>query len=285
MNVEKQSTFGWAVAIDIFLGGAGGGVFFISFLLKSLDKYEALTRIGTVLGPTLVIAGAVILLFDLGVKSQWYWLFYNKSSWMTRGSWVILAFIFVSLAYSVPPFWSSGWETTLLAKAIGLVADVLAILIAVYPGFFFGVIKRIPLWNRTALPLLFLSSSLCSGIAILLLIGPFLITGLNDSLSTLVINAIVLILAHLLLIFVFLAIAGNSGTTAAESVRLLKNPLIISIVIVFGLVAPLILLSFQIVIDATLVIPTLAAVLLLVSNLVLRYSILTAGVRLPSYPL
>jgi formate-dependent nitrite reductase membrane component NrfD len=285
MNVERQTTFGWTVAIDIFLGGAGGGIFLISFILNSLGKYEALTRIGSVLGPILVIAGAAILFLDLGVKNQWYRLFYNKSSWMTRGSWIILAFIPVSLAYSVPQFWYSGWTTATLANVIGIAAALLAILVSIYPGFFFGVIKRIPLWNRTALPLLFLSSSLCSGIAVLLLIGSFLIIGLNDNLSALVINAIIVTLAHLLLILLFLAVAGNSGTIAIESVRLFKNPLIVGTVIVIGLVAPLILLVLQTVITFTLVILTVSALLLLTSNLILRYSILTAGIRLPPYPL
>lgn len=285
ITVERQNTFGWPVAVDVFLGGAGGGIFFISFLLELLNKYESLARIGVIVGPVLVMAGTIILFADLGAKRRMYRLLYNKSSWMTRGSWFIMTFILFSAAYLLPALWFSPWEATVLGRALGGIAATLAILVTIYPGFLFGIIKRIPFWNRTALPLLFLSSSLCSGIAILLLMGPFFIAGLGDGLYTLVIVAISLMILHLLLVVVFLEVASNVGTSAAESVRLLKRPLFIVTVIVTGLLIPLVLLWYHTVVSSTFIIPILAGILLLSGNLIFRHRILTAGVRIPLYPL
>jgi len=281
--MERQNTFGWLIAIDIFLGGAGGGAFLISFILESLHQYEPLTRVGVVAGPILVLLGTAILFFELGVKSRPYCLFYNMSSWMARGSLCIVVFTILGLVYSVPAFWLPDWGSLLAVRAIGIIATIFSLLVAIYPGFLFGIIRRIPFWNRGALPLLFLLSSFCSGIAILLLIAPFTIETASDGLYYLAVLAIALILMHSFLIVVFLEIASQEGTTGVASVRLLRKPLFIVGVVFIGLIIPLALLScYAAASTSVLLFP--AGILLLAGNLLFRYSVLKAGVRLPLYP-
>ncbi len=284
MTMERQTTFGWPIAVDVFLAGAGGGVFLISFLLILMNKYVHLAGIGTLVGPLLVIVGAVILFVDLGAKGRLHRLFYNPSSWMTRGTWLITAFILFGFAYWVATQWLSVWNAEQVGMAIGVIAALLAVLVTIYPGFLLSAVKRIPLWNTAALPILFFFSSLCSGMGILLFISPLSVTAQKSGLFALVIGAISLILMQSLLIGVFLEGAGQGGSAEIKSVRLLKRPLFIGGVMIGGLAIPLALLAYQALTHDTIVTLVLAGVLLLAGNLVLRYCILTAGVRLPLYP-
>ena len=282
--MERQSTFGWVTAVDVFLVGAGGGVFLISFAIGLLNEFEPLARIGAICGPILVLIGVFILLAELGAKVRFYRVFCNPSSWMSRGTWFIMAFVLFGLAYSLPAFWFSAWEATLLGKAIGVVAAVFSVLTTLYAGFLFGAIKRIPLWNTAALPVLFFFSSLCTGMAILLLIAPFVMVILGDGLYTLIIAAMALILMQSLVLAVFLEVARHGGTSAAESVRLLTEPIPIFRIIIAGLAIPFGLLFYYAVAGNPLVLPVLAGTLLLIGNFFLRYYTLRAGVRLPVYP-
>jgi formate-dependent nitrite reductase membrane component NrfD len=71
---------------------------------------------------------------------------------MTRGAWILAAFIILGLAYALPSFslfnwlpWdqASGW-----GKGIGIAAAVLSIIVPIYPGLLLGVIKSIPLLSN-----------------------------------------------------------------------------------------------------------------------------------------
>jgi len=281
--MERQSTFGWVTAVDLFLVGAGGGVFFISFTIGLLNGFEPLAKIGAVCGPLLVLIGVFILLTELSTKIKFYRVFCNPSSWMSRGTWFITLFVLFGLAYSLPVFWFSAWTTTPLVSAIGAVAAIFSVLTTLYAGFLFGAVKRIPLWNTAALPVLFFFSSLCTGMAILLLIAPFVMVSLGDGLDTLSIVAIALMLMQSLVLAVFLGVTSQGGISAAESVRRLTRPRPIIGIIVVGLAIPLGLLSYYAAAGNQFVLLILAATLLLIGNFFLRYYILRAGVRLPVY--
>ena len=91
---ERQITFGWLIAIDTFLGGVGGGIFLISFILGLLGMYEPITRIGVLLGPLLALIGTFFLLADVGSRTRVYRLLANPSSWMSRGTLILAIFSF-----------------------------------------------------------------------------------------------------------------------------------------------------------------------------------------------
>ncbi len=292
--MERQTTFGWLVAADIFVVGAGGGVFLVSFVLDLLNKYEPIARTGAILGPILVLIGTFFLLGDLGAKARFYRLFRNPLSWMSRGTWILTIFIVSGLGYSLPSLGLFAWlpwsKATALGQAIGIVAGIFSVLAIVYGGFLFGVIKRIPLWNTPVSPVLFLFSGLYTGIAILLLIAPLFTVSLGGemvaALHSLGIAEIALILVQLLVLGAYLEIARHGSSSAAESVRLLKMPLFIVGVIIIGLIVPLGLLFYAAMVTELSILSTLAmvaAVLLLAGGMLLRYSILRVGIRLPLY--
>jgi len=283
--LERQRVYGWLITIDTFLGGTGSGAFLISFILALLNRNEPITKIGTLLGPLLVLSGTFFLLADISSKARVYRIVANPLSWMSRGTLILAAFVIFGLAYSLPSFALSGWTESNLGKGIGIIAAIFAVLVSVYPGFLFGRVKRIPFWSVANLPLLFFLSSCCCGIAILLLIGPLATSALGESsLQQLRIAGILLIAGQLLVLGTLLETARHGSIATAESSRLLKTPMFIIGVIIAGTVVPLGLLSYSVIISnviITNVSTSIASLLLLIGGLLLRQGIIRAGVYLP----
>jgi formate-dependent nitrite reductase membrane component NrfD len=175
---------------------------------------------------------------------------------------------------------------------MGVLAVIASISMLIYPGLLLAVIKRIPFWNTPALPLLFFSSGLCTGIACLLLIGLFLqVSGGQEmilSLHPLLIAEVILILVQIVVLGVYLEVSRHGGISALESVRSLKTLLFIGGVLLMGLIIPLgSLLGATIATDTSVLflLVLIASFCLLIGGAFLRYSIIRAGVYLPLYDL
>jgi formate-dependent nitrite reductase membrane component NrfD len=211
------------------------------------------------------------------------------SSWMTRGAWILTAFIILGLAYALPAYnlfkwlpWSqiSGW-----GRGLGIAACLLSIIVPVYPGLLLGVIKSIPLWNTSVLPPIFFLSGLDTGIAVLVLLSIFLPAAIDVAgfhlLGTI---DIVLIILLLVALFAYVEIMRQSSTTAAASIRLLKTPLFIGGVVIAGLILPLALLIISVSISGIQtirIIDGITGVLILAGALLLRLSVVTSGLHRP----
>ena len=292
-QAERQKSWGWMIILYIFLAGLGGGTFLFSFILLFMGKYESVARIGALVGPLVVLFASVLLLFDLGSPTRAYRLFTTPktlmSSWMTRGAWILTAFIILGLAYALPAFslfkwlpWnqSSGW-----GQGIGIAAAVLSVIVPIYPGLLLGVIKSIPLWNTSALPPIFFLSGLDTGIAVLVLVSLFLPAAIDVAgfhlLGTI---DIVLIILLLVALFAYIEIVRQSGITAAASVHLLKTPLFIGGVVIAGMILPLVLLIISVSIpdiQSIRILDGIAGVLILTGALLLRFSVVTSGLHRP----
>ncbi len=288
---ERQQSWGWAVAIYLFMAGMGGGLFLFSFILDCMGMSGPVSTIGALLGPVLVAIGTLFLLADLGSVFKVYRLFSSAStfmtSWMVRGTWILAAFIVCALAYALPSFtlfeWLPWGQQSTLRHIIGIVAALLSILVVVYPGFLLGVLKSIPLWNTPALPLLFFLSGLDNGIAVLLAVAllfpaSFALNGFH----LLGAGDVVLVSLLLIVLGAYIEIVRQAGQTAAASIRLLRTPLFISGVLIAGLLIPLALLiyGFFAMDGMTLRFVTgITSILLLAGGLLLRYSIIRAGIH------
>jgi len=289
---QRQQTWGWLAAIYVFSAGLGGGVFLFSFILNMAGRYESVARIGAFSGPVLVWIGTLFLLCDLGSITRAYRLFASPSalmtSWMGRGAWILAGFIIFGLAYALPSFRLFAWlpwtHTSTLGQGIGLIAALLSILVAVYPGFLLGVLNSIPFWNTPALPLLFFLSGLDTGIALLIVIALFFPASFGaNGFHLLATGDMVLIFLLLITLGGYLEIVRQTGNTAAASIRLLKTPLFIGGVIMVGLLLPLGLLLYSLFITNLLPLRVLSGIIsifVLVGGLCLRYSIIRGGVRL-----
>jgi formate-dependent nitrite reductase membrane component NrfD len=286
-----QKSWGWLIVIYIFFAGLGGGTFLFSFILDIINKYTEVARFGALVGPLVVLLGTAMLLFDLGSASRAYRLFTNPatlvSSWMIRGAWILAAFIIFGLAYALPSFSAFSWlpwtRTSSPGQFIGIIGAILGIIVPIYPGLLFGVIKSIPFWNTSALPPLFFLSGLDTGIAVLGLLSISLQGVEIEGLHQLGVTGIILIILVLISLATYIEVVRQVGTAAAESVRLLKSFTFIVGVVVFGLLVPLILLFLSIgtySLQAARTLEGVTAVLVLLGGLLLRYTVVTSGVRM-----
>jgi formate-dependent nitrite reductase membrane component NrfD len=291
-QAEGQKEWGWLVVLYVFLAGLGGGTFLCSVILIYCDTLIAVAQIGALVGPLLVLLGSLMLLLDLGSTTRVYRLFTTPatllSSWMIRGAWILTAFIILGLAYALPAFslfeWLPWEQTSRFGLGLGIAAAVLAIVVTVYPGLLLGVIKSIPLWNTAALPPLFFLSGLDTGLAVLVLMSllsspavgveGFHLLGAIDA------GLIVLLLVAL---GAYIEIVRQTGVTAAASIRLLMTPLFISGVVISGLLLPLALFICGIYlsdIQSIRLLDGIASLFILTSGLLLRFGIITSGVRI-----
>ena len=209
------------------------------------------------------------------------------SSWMTRGAWILTAFIILGLAYALPAFGLFSWlpwtQASGFGKVLGFAAGVLALIVPIYPGLLLGVIKSIPLWNTSALPPIFFLSGLDTGIALLVILSVFLPSAIDAAgfhlLGTIDIVLIILLVVALL---AYIEIVRQSGKTAAASVQLLKTPFFIGGVIIGGMILPLGLLIFSVSvsnINTIRILDATAGILVLAGALALRFSVVTSGLR------
>lgn len=290
-KVQGQKNWGWMVVLDLFLAGLGGGAFLVSFVLDRLGEYPALARAGSLIGPLAALLGSLLLVIDLGSAGRSLRLWSSpaalRTSWMIRGAWLQAGFIIFGLAYALPRFAAFEWlpwdASGGLGLAFGWLAAVLALLVPVYPGMMLGVVQSIPAWNNAALPLLFFLSGLNAGIAVLQLLAPALpveVAGLHR----LAVAGIALVVLLLLTLAVYVEVVRHMGATGAASVRLLKSGVFVCGVALLGLGAPLALLAVSLKSTDLPQVRTMeaaSAVLVLVGGLLLRYALVTSGVRTP----
>lgn len=288
MELERQNTFGWLIIIAVFLGGAGAGLFFVSFIMDLLNEYEAVTKIGVILGPILVFIATFALFLDLGNKPKLFRLYINRSSWVAIGTFCVTGSVLFGLAYSLPAVTLFNWipwgKVGVAAIAIGVVATIFSFLTMLYTGFLLSTIKRIPLWNTPLLPLLFFFSSLENGIAIALMIEPFFVVPTAVGFHLMLVMEIILILMVLLTLVVFLLSGRYNTTINKESIHLLlREPLFSIGVIIAGILVPFGLVIYHGVEDNKFIVPIFAGLLLLTGGFFLRYCIIRGGIRLPLY--
>jgi formate-dependent nitrite reductase membrane component NrfD len=147
------------------------------------------------------------------------------------------------------------------------------------------VIKSIPLWNTSGLPPMFFLSGLDSGIACLVLVSMFWGSAIDiGGLHLLGAIDIVLIILLFVALFGYIEIVRQSGITAAASIRSLSTPLFIGGVVISGMILPLILLVFSVSstnIQSIRILDVIAGILILVGALLLRFSVVTSGMRRP----
>ena len=180
--------------------------------------------------------------------------------------------------------WLPWNRTSVPGQIIGAAAAFLALVVPIYPGFLLGVIRSVPLWNTPVLPPLFFLSGLDTGVALLALVSVVYpaVVGV-EGFHLLGAGDIVLIVLLLITLLAYLEIVRQGGITAAESVRLLKRPLFIVGSIVCGMLVPLALLivsAFASNTATVVAIEGFAGILVLLGGLLLRYSVVTSGVRL-----
>ena len=188
-----ELNWGLPVIAYLFLAGVGAGALTVSasiFLRSGGGSsigagHFTLARYGALIAPLPVMVGCGLLIFELGSfeVGHWFkWINLYKTitlSPMSIGTWLLTVFIIISLIYAytfLRTVVSPNDRLEPLRKAMAWVGVPLGLGVAVYTGILLGAMPSRPFWNSPILALLFLVSSLSTGVAVLLLaaaiVGP-----------------------------------------------------------------------------------------------------------------
>jgi formate-dependent nitrite reductase membrane component NrfD len=275
MDLTPQEEWSWLVAIDLFLGGMGGGLF-LFYQIFGLSSSVALLSLA------LVVLGGLVLLSELGHPLRaWRALAKPFSSWISRGVIFVTLFLIFGALYVAPAFetFSSlpGASDPTARKTIGAIAGLSAFLVTLYPGFVLAASPSIPFWNSPLLPVLFASHSLLVASGIIFLLSASVVNG--AALPAIRVVGEVLIVANFVLLAIYLATLKGSGLSAREAVRRLnQGPLGWTFrigVVLIGMIVPL---------AVVLWLPSaavFAGICILIGALLFRYCVLKAGVYVP----
>jgi len=188
----KSIEWGFLIVNYLFLGGLSAGLFFISALALFLTGREGpglgrIARWGALLAPWPVAIGSGLLILDLGNWYRFYLLFlhFKWHSPMSIGSWLLLLFTAVSLAY----LWSwlssaerarligwirlpSKWNRDLPVSrgALAVLGLPLSVAVAIYTGVLLGAVQARPFWNTNLVAQMFLFSAISTGCALLIVV-------------------------------------------------------------------------------------------------------------------
>jgi formate-dependent nitrite reductase membrane component NrfD len=250
MNAENP--WGWLIVAYLFLAGAGAG----AFLAAAAGKYLApgwsdeFSKAASVVSGPMVIVGTACLVFDLeaGLWQPWRqaYLMSNFTSMITWGVVVLSLFIPIALLYALMlnrlTFIGRDYRRHLpKVEALGC---VFALATAGYTGVLIAVINGAPFWNTPALPVLFLTSAISTGLAAAMTaaavsMGAKALKHLgNFALAHLVFLGIEIVV---LLLFVFISLTGSAEAAASASMMLTGalSPYFWGCVVALGLLVPL----------------------------------------------
>lgn len=180
-KMEFHALWDYRVALDLFLGGVGIGIFLICAYLSFIKKESsfALTRIGFILSPVFVGLGVLALMTELGKPFRMFSTFINVNPTSVTSWGGFLQFIFILLAFAafllVFINKRKAFETPFF-KGLVITGSVFALAVGVYHGTLLMSLGQ-PGWANGLIPVMFLVSSILSGSSIVMLIDLLLRKG------------------------------------------------------------------------------------------------------------
>jgi len=185
---EKLTGYGsyvpWGlwVAMYFHFVGIGGGIFAIGSLgyLLNIPTFRKNYKHIIIASISAVVCGLMSIWFDLGHPFRFANIFLspNFGSMMTFNGWMYSGFIaLLALIYFLQNKKEnieqindkSGWLVPLI-----MFTAVVGIAFPSQSGAFFGVVDAKPFWNSAIMPILFLTSAIIAGAAVLLMITAIL---------------------------------------------------------------------------------------------------------------
>lgn len=235
--MTEELVWGLPVIGYLFLAGTGAGAVTVSasVLLRGGgfgQSRHVLARYGALAGPLPVIAGTLLIVFELGAPFRVLNLFklINLSP-MSIGTWFLAVFIVLSLAYAACFVLPSAWRWTEGARLVlAWLCLPSGIGVAVYTGILLGAMPARPFWNSPIVAFLFLLSALSCGTAcIVLLMGLFrpkspdlaAAADLKNSMYLLANADAVLISGELAIIFLFVMFSHLTIGSPKEAVKVI----------------------------------------------------------------
>ncbi len=290
--MNGQGVWGWKVAAYLFVAGTGAGAYAAGAVAQQLGgAWAAAAPVALSLGPLLVGPAALFLLWDLGRPLGFLRAGRRPlSSWISRGVIILTGFLVVSAVHAALAIWPVDGPGAAASLGLSFVGGLLALLTAVYTGLLLGAVRPIPFWSTPILPLLFLVSSLSTGIMAVdvVLTGSraAVVSPVGEILGTLRMADLVLLALEALVIVLYLSLAHATVAARASTALLTVGPLAPHFwggVVLAGILAPF---FFQLV-ELTSPVPAepwwtmVSSGLGLLGGLCLRHVVVAGGVKSP----
>ncbi len=169
-TVPKAESFGVAIAIYFYLTGLSAGSFIISTLAYGFgfEKYKPLGKIGVVIATVLLMIAPMFLLIHSGrpLRAWHLFIYLNGTSPISWGTFLLTLYPVNCIIYGYFMFKGNAVRT----KLFGLIGIPLALMVHGYTGFILSFAKAHALWRSSMMPILFLTSALVSGVAMMILV-------------------------------------------------------------------------------------------------------------------
>ncbi|BAI80152.1 molybdopterin oxidoreductase membrane subunit [Deferribacter desulfuricans SSM1] len=245
-----QEAFEWQIALYLFLGGVGAGAILSAVIVDFYDreKYLAYIKGASLVGMPAVSIGCLFLLIDLGqgLKKPWLliYLLSNPTSAITWGTAILSLFIFISLIYA-------AYNFNFIKFGGGTFVKIALILLCLgtggYTGVLLGLLKAIPLWHQTALPILFIISAASTGISAAVIMKELFIKDKGE-LHMIETMHYYLLLIEFVIVFGMILIGLNGVPEMVYSMKLLLVGKYAfqfwSMFLILGLILPIIVYTF-----------------------------------------
>lgn len=286
----------WPISLYLFLGGLSAGILFFAALFTIMGKEKVFTgavKRATIIVPFALGIGLIALMYDL-THIMYVWNLYatiRLESPMSWGAWILMLVTPLSALWVLGyfkeyfPYWS--WKTGNV-KGLGKIVDWInrnrmamawilipsTLLLGMYTGVLLSAFNARPLWNTSVLGILFLTSGLSAGAAIIIWVSQNHVERkLFSQIDLGLIITELFLITHMILSFY----AGPEVQNQAAEV-LMGGPFtfqFFGIVIILGLIVPGILETLELRgYHFPVAIPV---ILVLIGGLVFRFVMIDAG--------
>jgi tetrathionate reductase subunit C len=289
-TVERQEAFGVAIAIYFYLTGLSAGSFIISTLAYGFGftKFKPLGKIGVVIATLLLIAAPMFLLLHSGrpLRAWHLFVYLHGTSPISWGSFLLTIYPINCIIYGFFMFRGNAK----LTKTFGLIGIPLALMVHGYTGFILSFAKAHALWRSSMMPILFLTSAMVSGLAMMILVTIIKdkFFSKEESSSTDLLTALGSMLLWFLVFDLFLSFSDLgvhyfSEAESMETARLFFSgafaPLFLGVETLLGKVIPLVLVSTNR--KRSIAVYGFASVLVMIGIFTMRCNVVLGGEYMP----
>jgi formate-dependent nitrite reductase membrane component NrfD len=280
-NVFHHMPWSSTYSIYFFVIGISAALFFFSTLSWYRQEFEPLRKRAFYASFGLMVLGGLLLIVDLSQPLRFLYIlnpaYLNFASPLAWGGLNLVAFGVVSVAY----FWMMRNNDEINSRRLAVIGALLALGLPIYTGFDLTAHQNRPVWNTPLMPILFVAMSLVSGAAV----ASFL-AGKSEKLLVMLRSFMLWSAGAVGVMLVSLLGTTAYGGVGQELTFMLMTSgslgmIFIGIGILLGTAAPIALLlaPFGKQQQGMMV----AAVLILVGGMALRYSILVGGQIVQTY--
>jgi tetrathionate reductase subunit C len=199
INVTRDIVWGIDDAHYLFMIGASAAALLFASLVYvlGLKRYEDSAPIGLIVALSLGLAAPFNLIANLSQPGRFYSLFYHthSSSPMSWGTFILTLYLLATLAHtwtvlrgtlarrgkgggSISSLYrilalGGGASSAAFIRQTGAIAAFFALAVITYTGVEVSVVRAVPLWHSALVPILFITVSLVSGVALVVLVAWF----------------------------------------------------------------------------------------------------------------